>query len=174
MNSNHSQIGLINPKYPHNFGGIIRLASCYDIDRIWFTGTRLENQVASLGRIPREERMREYLKVQWINRAQFITEACNDGYTPVAVEFDRRAESLCNFQHPKRALYVFGPEDGTIPKGTLHACHRFVYIPTKHCLNLSTAVATVLYDRYLKQHGEFHAQPQHRFQKAHERARPDA
>jgi tRNA(Leu) C34 or U34 (ribose-2'-O)-methylase TrmL len=29
-------------------------------------------------------------------------------------------------------------------------CHRFVKIPTKHCLNLANAVATVLYDRHAK------------------------
>jgi len=28
--------------------------------------------------------------------------------------------------------------------------HRFVVIPTRHCLNLATAVATVLYDRACK------------------------
>jgi tRNA(Leu) C34 or U34 (ribose-2'-O)-methylase TrmL len=32
----------------------------------------------------------------------------------------------------------------------LRHCHRFVRIPTRHCLNLATAVSTVLYDRHLK------------------------
>jgi hypothetical protein len=29
-------------------------------------------------------------------------------------------------------------------------CHRFVVIPTHHCLNLAAAVNVVLYDRRLK------------------------
>jgi hypothetical protein len=32
----------------------------------------------------------------------------------------------------------------------LSHCHRFVVIPTRHCLNLATAVATVLWDREYK------------------------
>lgn len=37
-----------------------------------------------------------------------------------------------------------------MPKALLCHCHRFVVIPTRHCLNLVTAVATVLRDREVK------------------------
>lgn len=70
--------------------------------------------------------------------------------TPVAVEFRDNSEDLVNFIHPENAVYVFGPEDGSIDQGTLRNCHRFVKIPTKHCTNLSAAVYLVLYDRLLK------------------------
>jgi len=52
--------------------------------------------------------------------------------------------------HPENAVYVFGPEDGSIPKTYLQHCHRFLVIPTRHCLNLATAVATILHDRAYK------------------------
>ncbi len=55
-------------------------------------------------------------------------------------------EALHTFEHPENALYVFGPEDGSIPRVLLGHCHRFVVIPTRHCLNLATAVASVLWD----------------------------
>ena len=32
----------------------------------------------------------------------------------------------------------------------LRHCHRFVVIPTAHCMNLASAVSTVLYDRSAK------------------------
>jgi len=67
--------------------------------------------------------------------------------TPVAVEVRPRSECLTIFEHPDRALYLFGPEDGSIPKAWLHHCHRFVHIPAHHCLNLATAVAVVLAHR---------------------------
>jgi tRNA(Leu) C34 or U34 (ribose-2'-O)-methylase TrmL len=54
------------------------------------------------------------------------------------------------FEHPADATYVFGPEDGNVPKGALSVCHRFVSIPSHHCLNLAAAVYTVLYDRVVK------------------------
>jgi tRNA(Leu) C34 or U34 (ribose-2'-O)-methylase TrmL len=55
-----------------------------------------------------------------------------------------------NFEHPPNAVYVFGPEDGSVSKPHINHCHRFVVIPTKHCLNLATAVATMLWDRQYK------------------------
>jgi hypothetical protein len=62
---------------------------------------------------------------------------------PVAVELRRNAESLIDFVHPDHALYVFGPEDGSPGRATLAQCHRFLAIPTRHCVNLSAAVYTV-------------------------------
>jgi tRNA(Leu) C34 or U34 (ribose-2'-O)-methylase TrmL len=70
--------------------------------------------------------------------------------TPVAIELRPGSESLLDFEHPDNALYVFGPEDGSLDRGVLGLCHRFVYIPARHCLNLSAAVYTVLYDRHAK------------------------
>jgi tRNA(Leu) C34 or U34 (ribose-2'-O)-methylase TrmL len=72
--------------------------------------------------------------------------------TPVAVELLPTAEPLVSFEHPDDALYVFGPEDGSLPKAVRLRCHRFVFIPTHHCLNLAAAVNVVLYDRRLKRH----------------------
>jgi tRNA(Leu) C34 or U34 (ribose-2'-O)-methylase TrmL len=67
--------------------------------------------------------------------------------TPVAVELRPDAESLVTFEHPGEALYVFGPEDGSLPKPVRLRCHPFVVIPTHHCLSLAAAVNVVLYDR---------------------------
>jgi hypothetical protein len=52
-------------------------------------------------------------------------------------------------KHPEDALYVFGPEYGGLPKPVRLLRHRFVVIPTHHCLNLA-AVNVALYDRRLK------------------------
>jgi len=69
---------------------------------------------------------------------------------PVAVEVREKSEPLHGFEHPRNAVYVFGPEDGSVLKPNINHCHRFVVIPTKHCLNLATAVATILWDRQYK------------------------
>ena len=70
--------------------------------------------------------------------------------TPVCVEILEASECLTNFEHPENAVYVFGPEDGEVPQVLRRHCHRFVYIPAFHCLNLSGAVDVVLYDRLAK------------------------
>ncbi len=140
-------IGLINPKYSANVAKIIRLASCYGFTQVWQAGNRV--QIAPGERLLREERMKGYQDVDWIQHDYFFDQF-ERGVTPVAIELVESAEPLTYFEHPENALYVFGPEDGSIPQTTRRHCHRFVFIPTKHCLNLATAVATVLWDRSLK------------------------
>ncbi len=76
---------------------------------------------------------------------------CFDKIIPVALELLPNAEPLTFFQHPQNCVYVFGPEDGSITSPILRMCHRFIYIPTRHCLNLATAIATVMYDRECKE-----------------------
>jgi tRNA(Leu) C34 or U34 (ribose-2'-O)-methylase TrmL len=142
-------IALINPKYGHNVGAAIRAASCYDVKQVFWTGNRVRQDLEAKQRLPREERMKGYGSVEAIELDYFFN-AFPQGTVPVAIELTPGAEQLPMFEHPENALYVFGPEDGSIPGKTLQHCHRFVTIPTHHCLNLATAVATVLYDRRCK------------------------
>ena len=72
------------------------------------------------------------------------------GYTPVAVEYIGEAEPLWSFEHPARALYLFGPEDGSIEHAVLEQCQHVVRIPSRFCLNLAASVNIVLYDRMCK------------------------
>lgn len=148
---------LQNPKYPHNLGAIVRTASCYDIKQVWFTGSRVSlDGDGGKFRIPREERMRGYADVAIFNTYypfdQFEVHGVQRA-TPICIEFDPslRSQDLPNFEHPKDAIYVFGPEDGEVDSVVRRHCHKFVHIPSKHCLNLAVAVATVLYDRKSKE-----------------------
>ena len=139
---------LIDPKYAHNVGMVVRLASCYGLSQVWFTGERVSLDIAYRRRLPREERMKGYADVEIINY-DYPFEQFEDA-VPVAVEVRKTSEPLHAFEHPPNAVYVFGPEDGSVAKPHISHCHRFVVIPTKHCLNLATAVATVLWDRQYK------------------------
>jgi len=143
-------VGLIDPKFPHNVGGSVRAASCFGIRQVWYSGHRVADTLALSGRLPREERMRGYREVELFNHDRFL-DAFGRGTVPVAIEVRHTSEQLPAFEHPERGgLYVFGPEDGSIPKPILARCHRFVIIPTRHCVNLAAAVYLVLYDRLVK------------------------
>lgn len=142
-------IVLMDPKYAHNVGMVVRLASCYGLGQVWFTGERVSLDISFRKRIPREERMKGYADVEIINY-DYPFEQFAD-VVPVAVEVRKNSEPLHSFEHPQNAVYVFGPEDGSVSKPHLNHCHRFVVIPTKHCLNLATAVATMLWDRQYKE-----------------------
>lgn len=145
---------LCDPRYPHNLGAAVRAASCYGLKQVWFTGDRVRLEIEAKKRLPREERMKGYKEVDIISFDRPL-EQFPKGCTPVAVEVRENAELLPNFVHPENAVYVFGPEDGSIPQAVLAACHRFLRIPTRHCLNLGVAVGTVLYDRHVKLGGEW-------------------
>lgn len=148
---------LIEPQFAHNVGQAVRACSCWDFAQLWWTGGAVSLDVRRGGRLPREERMRGYADVA-LFRAERPLDHFPPDATPVAVELRPGSEPLHHFEHPDRAVYVFGPENGSIPKPVLHRCHgstelaevRFVVIPSSHCLNLAAAVNVVGYDRRVK------------------------
>ena len=141
-------IVLCNPKYPHNVGGIIRIASCFGIEHLVWTGDRVTLDTKKGERLPREERMKGYANVKLYPGRENPLDAFPDD---VAIELVKGSQLLPRFEHPKNPVYVFGPEDGSVPQGIRRKCHAFVAIPTFHCLNLSNAVSLVMYDRLVKQ-----------------------
>jgi tRNA(Leu) C34 or U34 (ribose-2'-O)-methylase TrmL len=142
---------LYNPKFGHNVGGALRTCSSFRVPTLLWTGKRVTLDVASGQRLPREERMKGYRDVD-MRRHDAPFDLLPPGVVPVAVEVRPNAERLFDFEHPESAAYVFGPEDGSLPSWVLRHCHRFVVIPGAHCLNLSSAVLAVLYDRALKRY----------------------
>lgn len=137
---------LINPKSPHNVGKALRAASIFGAKSLVWSGSRVD--LSRYDRLPREERMKGYASVEFcVSDRPF--DLFEDA-TPVCVELLETAECLTTFVHPIRPAYVFGPEDGSVPPVIRRHCHKFVYIPAYHCLNLSAAVDVVLYDRMAK------------------------
>lgn len=161
--SQNSAVVLLNPKTPFNVGNALRACSIFDVPQLYWTGDRVEDprdcraiadcsaQISKRSaRLPREERMKEYQRVRWAHDEKAVNRLVESGLTPVCVEVDPTAEMLPGFDHPDDALYIFGPEDGSVGKGVRVVCHRFVTIPSSSCLNLAAAVNVVLYDRAAK------------------------
>jgi tRNA(Leu) C34 or U34 (ribose-2'-O)-methylase TrmL len=140
---------LCDPLYAKNAASAMRTCAAYGVTQLWWTGERLSLELKDRGRWPREERMKGYKSVHLFQHERPL-DFFEKGIVPVAIELDPTATSLLHFQHPDRAVYVFGPEDGSIYHPILRLCHWRVQIPTRHCLNLGQAISTVLWDRHYK------------------------
>lgn len=142
-------VALVDPKYGHNVAGALRACSAFGASQLWISGQRAISEWSARGRLPREERMKAYGEVE-VCLGEYFFDAFTTDVVPVAIEVREHAEPLTTFQHPDRAVYVFGPEDGGLHKATLRQCHRFVIIPSDHCLNLAAAVNAVLMHRRMQ------------------------
>lgn len=68
----------------------------------------------------------------------------------IGVELAERARPLETFVHPERAVYILGPEDGSLSKDTQSLCQHVVKFNSKYCLNVAAAGTVVMYDRQMK------------------------
>ena len=68
----------------------------------------------------------------------------------MCVELVEGASPLPEFVHPEQAIYIFGPEDGSVPQELIDRADHVVYIPTIGCMNLAATVNVLLYDRLAK------------------------
>ncbi len=141
---NRVVIGLSDPKSPTNVGAVMRAAGCYGVDQVCYTGTRYDRAAK--------------FTTDTHNASQTIpldgVESFDQCVTAemkvICVELVDGATSLPLFEHPTQALYIFGPEDGTLSQSIIDQADAVVYVPTKGCMNLAASVNVLLYDRLCK------------------------
>ncbi|MEJ6476661.1 RNA methyltransferase [Pseudoalteromonas piscicida] len=151
MNESFAAIGLVNPKSPTNVGGVLRAAGCYDAQAVYFTG----NRYARAAKYHTDTRnIASNIPIEHVD--DFITLKA-PGRALVCVELVEGAIPLPQFVHPDGALYIFGPEDGSLPQEIVDAADAVVYVPTTGCMNLAATVNVLLYDRMAKRSTGFDA-----------------
>lgn len=139
-----TSIGLVRPKDANNVGSVLRAAFCYGAAMVAIQGDR--SPVRASTDTPKAWRHIPVL------RGDDLHALIPFDAVPVAVDLVDDAVELPAFQHPLRAFYVFGPEDGTLGKSVLDWCPHRVMVPTRSCMNLAATVNVVLYDRMAKAH----------------------
>ena len=138
----YAAIGLVRPKSAENVGSVLRAAWCYEAALVAIEGDR--SPVRACTDTPKAWRHIPVIRGEDLH-AMIPFDA-----VPVAVDLVAEACPLQSFQHPQRAFYVFGPEDGTLGKRVLEWCERRVMVPTRGCMNLAATVNVILYDRMAK------------------------
>lgn len=136
-------IGVENIKSTVNVGGLWRSAFCFDANFIFTIGQRYSRQCSDTVKAPRHIPL-----FQYENKDDFWRSLPYD-CPIIGVEITDKAENIYSFVHPERAIYVLGPEDGSL--SFIEKCHKVIYIPTKFCLNVATAGSIVMYDRKHKE-----------------------
>jgi tRNA(Leu) C34 or U34 (ribose-2'-O)-methylase TrmL len=126
-------------------GSILRAAGCYQAQSIRYTGSRYARAKAFS-----TDTKNAHLNIG-VSHVNSVIDIINDKHlTKVAIELVEGATPLPLFKHPEKALYIFGPEDGTIDQDVIDQCDFVVYIPTIGCMNLAATVNVLLYDRLAK------------------------
>lgn len=131
-----------NPKHIVNVASMIRNCAAFGVGLLCYTGDRV---LISAGK-----RGSEQTGTVHVIRHNFPLHQFDRKVIFIAVEILPDAVPLPQFEHPENAVYVFGPEDGSISAGLIGMCHHFVSIPSVGCLNVAQAGGVVLYDRAAK------------------------
>ncbi|MCL1147698.1 RNA methyltransferase [Shewanella sp. 10N.261.52.F9] len=142
-------IGLVNPKSPTNVGGIMRAVGCYSADAVFYTGKRYE-LAATNGTAQYNTDTKRASSSIPLTKVESLLDAIDSDVKVVCVDLVEGAIPLPEFKHPEKAIYIFGPEDGTISQQVVNSADAVVYVPTVGCMNLAASVNVLLYDRLAK------------------------
>ena len=137
-------IGLTDPKSPTNVGAVMRAAGCYQADEVRYTGVRYARAAKF------HTDTKDALKNIPLNAVDSLIHDIPSDLRIVCVDLVEGAIPLPEFEHPEKALYIFGPEDGTRAQEVINVADAVVYVPTIGCMNLAASVNVLLYDRLAK------------------------
>lgn len=137
-------IGLTDPKSPSNVGAVMRAAGCYQADEVRYTGVRYA-RAAKFHTDTKDVSQKIPLRA-----VESLTDNLLLGQKIICVDLVEGAIPLPEFEHPENAIYIFGPEDGTIAQDVINKADAVVYVPTIGCMNLAASVNVLLYDRLAK------------------------
>lgn len=136
-------IVLLQPQFDENVGSTLRTCHNWDVSFLVVVSQRKFKHAAT-----NTTKTHRHIPVIVLDNVEALTQVV--GFERVIVEICENSVTLPHFKHPKRALYIFGPENGSVPRELLVGAEHRVRIPSRHCLNLATAAAVTLYDRRAK------------------------
>jgi len=146
--SGYFGIGIYNVKTPANIGTLWRSAFCLGADFMFTIGRRYQRQHSDTVKAFRHVPLFHYeTGDDFLNHRPFSCPL-------IGVELADGASDLETFCHPERAIYLLGPEDGSIPNDILDKCQHVVKFDSRFCLNVAVAGSIVMYDRQTKQRAQ--------------------
>ena len=149
MTNEFVSIGLTNPKSTSNVGSVMRAAGNYQVDQVLYSGSRYDRAAKMSTDTKKASSSIPLINITSLD-VDSLVDAVDEGTKIVCVDLIQGATPLPRFEHPEKALYIFGPEDGTIDQKTVDRADYVVFVPTVGCMNLAASVNVLLYDRLAK------------------------
>jgi tRNA(Leu) C34 or U34 (ribose-2'-O)-methylase TrmL len=140
----YAAVALADPRDPKNVAHALRACGAFGAAFLTHAGIRYKRST-----VDTQKAYRHMPLIHAGDSAEDVMRMLPFDCVPIAVECNG-STPLEHFEHPERAFYVFGPEDGNLSDVIIKSCRNNVRIPSVFCLNLAAAVNVVLYDRAAK------------------------
>lgn len=140
MSKGYWGVALYQPQNEVNWGTVLRSAYNFNANFICTIGRKYQRQCSDTVNASKNLPVFHYETME-----DFLTHMpveCE--LVRVEVDGEYKLETFC---HPKRGVYLFGPENGSLPQISRGLS---LHIETNQCLNLAVAASIVMYDRHQK------------------------
>lgn len=149
MTTGYFGIGIENAKTEYNVGGLWRSAQILGASFIFTIGRRYEKQSTDTTKTWRNIPLFKYDTFE-----QFYANIPYSCFL-VGVELTEKATEIERFWHPQRAIYLLGPEDGSISPAAQSKCQSMIKLPGTPCYNVAVAGSLIMFHRKLQKNKEF-------------------
>ena len=139
-------IGVENISKPMNLGNLIRSAHAFGANSV-FTINPHKRVTENKDKISKSDTSKSTYHLPYYEWDTIEDITLPKGCKIIGIEITDDAESLPNFVHPMQAMYILGPEKGSLSGKTLSMADHVIKIPTSFSLNVAIAGAIVMYDR---------------------------
>jgi tRNA G18 (ribose-2'-O)-methylase SpoU len=146
MQRGYCGIGIIGTKNRYNTGTLWRSALGFNADFIFTIKARWRAK----GDRTDTTKSSRHIPLFHFDNFQDFKKSIPKEAKLIGVELTDEAVSLEEFNHPRSAIYLLGPEDGFIPKEILQECDIVLKFNSQLGLNVAVAGSIVLYDRHSK------------------------
>ena len=136
-----------------NAGAIMRTANAFGASYMFTVGSPLH-----LSNLTWTDTSKTFLHCPLFQYDHFSDITFPEKTTLVGVELTDESVNLPSFKHPLQAVYMFGPEMGSLSPEIQQQCDFMVKIPTQYCVNVSVAAALIMYDRAMS-YGDYAPRP---------------
>lgn len=147
-NNGYFGIGVYQVKRSQNVGMLWRSAYQLGAAFLFTTGTRYKPTS--------DDVFKSWQHVPLFRYDTFEQMTDTAAYNCMIVGIEMGGETLPDFVHPTRAVYLLGAEDGGLPNEIAARCHRVISIPAirRASYNVAVAGTLVMYDRMVKRSRE--------------------